>query len=824
MTVGLVIVSHSATLASGVVELARAMAPEIPIAAAGGFASAPNGLGTDAELIHAAIEQVDSPAGVLVLMDLGSAVLTAETVRDLLDEPRRARVLLCEAPLVEGALAAAVQAQLGSPLAQVAAEARGALQAKQEHFGYAPAPALAPAARFNATTESELIVPNRLGLHARPAARFVQTLARFNVEARLANLSLNKGPVNAKSINAVATLGAQQHHRLRLSLSGPEAHLALEAVQKLAANNFGDSDEAPPVLMSAPPLETADGWRGLPAAPGIAIGPARPLQRRALILPTHSAENPAREWGSLQSALERVRARLRALAVDTARRANPSAAEIFDAHLLFLQDEAWLNAAQHAIAEEGRNAAQAWHSAAQTIAAQYRALEDDYQRSRAIDVDDLSRQVLEELLGATAGPLRHAPGILLAADLTPADTVSLDPAITLGLATALGSPTSHSAILARSLGIPAIVGMGERLNELTEGTPLILDGETGALIPNPDPDTRGLYTQKREQAQRSAAEARAASAQLAFTQDGQRIEVAANIGGAKEAAAAVAAGAEGVGLFRTEFLFLDRQTAPTEDEQYRTYRAAAEALGRERPLIIRTLDVGGDKPLPYVDMGAEANPFLGWRAVRLCLARPDFFKVQLRAIARTAREFPRVRVMFPMIATLDEFRAAKALLAEACAEVGAPPSIETGIMVEIPSAALQARHFAPEVDFFSIGTNDLTQYTLAAERGNARVAALADAFSPAVLKLIGQTAEAARAHGKWAGVCGELAGDPLAAPLLIGLGVTELSMAAPLIPRAKQIIRALDSSAARALAQTALSLDSAAAVREYLTAQHATRL
>lgn len=287
-----------------------------------------------------------------------------------------------------------------------------------------------------------------------------------------------------------------------------------------------------------------------------------------------------------------------------------------------------------------------------------------------------------------------------------------------------------------------------------------------------------------------------------------------------DAQAAVAAGAEGVGLFRSEFLFLDRRVAPDEAEQYAAYRAAAAVMGPERPVIIRTLDVGGDKPLPYIDIGREENPFLGWRAVRMCLANPEFFKVQLRAIVRVAAEFP-IRVMFPMIATLAEFRAARALLAEARQEVAqrgerVPDRIETGIMVEIPAAALRAEQFAAEVDFFSIGTNDLTQYTLAAERGNARVAPLADAFQPAVLDLIQRTAAAGQAHGKWTGVCGEMAGDPRAVPLLVGLGIAELSMSAPAIPRAKQIVRGLEYAAARRLAEGALQAETPEAVRAVL--------
>jgi phosphocarrier protein FPr len=358
--------------------------------------------------------------------------------------------------------------------------------------------------------------------------------------------------------------------------------------------------------------------------------------------------------------------------------------------------------------------------------------------------------------------------------------------------------------------------VGPDLLSLAEGTPLLIDGSTGQVWPQPEASLAAEYSRRAVAEQAAKAAALAASAAPAVTRDGRRIEVAANIGSVADAQAAVAAGAEGAGLFRTEFLVLDRRAAPDEDEQYGIYRAVAAGLAG-RPVIIRTLDAGGDKPLPYLDLGQEANPFLGWRAIRVCLDRPDFFKTQLRAIVRTAVEFP-VRVMFPMIATLTEWRAARALLAEAQAEVAAraqavPARIETGIMIEIPSAAVRAAQFAAEVDFFSIGTNDLTQYVMAAERGNPRVAALADAFHPAVLELIGKVAEAAHAHGKWAGVCGEMAGDPEAVPLLVGLGIDELSMSPPAIPRAKQIIREADYAALRAAAQRALAAESGAEVR-----------
>jgi multiphosphoryl transfer protein len=833
--VGLVIVSHSAKLAQGAAELARGMAPDVPLAATGGIAAPEATLGTDAAQIYEAIEQVYSDDGVLVLMDLGSAILSAEMAVEMLDEVKRAHVLLCDAPLVEGAVAAAVQTRLGSSLEQVAAEARGALAPKVEQLGASQATSIVspPAAPVEAAHSLRLGVTNRLGLHARPAARFVQTAARAHGEVRVKNLTTGRGPVNAKSINAVATLGVRQGNEIEITASGADGAAALDALRALAAANFGDEKVVEPTpgalqpVIASPRLATDD-WRlmtvlqGLPASPGIAAGPARLFQPTLPPLSNEPADDPEHEWEALLTAIEKTRVQLQHTHDAVAQRADHYAAAIFEAHLLFLDDEALRAPAHRAIFEEHQNGAQAWQRAVKAVAAEYRALDDEYLRARAADIEGVGKQVLLNLVGAGAPPALTEPGILIARDLAPAETANLDPGQVLGICTALGAPTSHSAILARTFGIPAVVGLGESVLRLNEGTPLIVDGDTGRVFPEPGAELEAEYTQRAARARTAAQHARAASAEPAVTRDGRRIEVVANIGTPADARAAMAAGAEGVGLFRTEFLFLDRTTAPDEEEQYAAYRAAAQVLA-DRPLIIRTLDVGGDKPLPYLAMEPEANPFLGWRAIRLCLAQPEFFKAQLRAIVRVAAEFP-VKVMFPMIATLAEWRAARDLLNDARREVhahgaSAPERIETGIMVEIPAAALRAASFAAEVDFFSIGTNDLTQYTLAAERGNARVAALTDAFQPVVLQLIGRVVNAAHARGKWVGVCGELAGDALAVPLLIGLGVDELSMNPPAIPRAKQIIRALDAATARSWAERALELETPEAVRQLVAGE-----
>ena len=825
--VGIVIVSHSETLAAGVRELAAEMAgPDVKLELAGGLAEA-GALGTDAVRVMEAIGRADSGDGVLVLMDLGSAVLSAETALDFLTPEQRESVLLCEAPLVEGAVAAAVAARLGEPLAEVANEARGGLQGKTAQLG-AGEPAVSAPVGASAPLEEGLTlrldVRNPLGLHARPAARFVQTAAAFDASVEVINLTSGRGPASGRSLNGLATLGIRQGHEILVSAHGPQAAAALDALAGLAGRDFDEQaaptgQPAPPVasLPVAPPPDGGQGLTGLPGAPGTVSGPARHFRPLDPEIPTGSSENPEAEWEALTRALDQVRTGIRATRDSVAARAGEYSAAIFDAHLLFLDDDALLGPARHAIFEEGRNAAEAWHAAAEAVAADYRSLEDEYLQARAEDLTGVARQVVAALTGDASAASLSAPGIVVAADLAPADTASLDRKLALGVATAAGSPTSHSAILARSLGIPAAVGLGEALLSVPEGTELLLDGDAGTVHVEPAEELVTEYKRRAAMREQAARTARAAAAEPAVTTDGRRIEVVANIGSLDDVPAAIENGAEGVGLLRTEFLFLERDSMPTEDEQYVAYKSVAAALAG-RPLILRTLDVGADKPLPYLPLETEANPFLGVRGIRLALERPELLETQLRAVLRTAAEHP-LKVMFPMVATLAEYRQAKAVLAGARAELeraGAPTpeELEVGVMIEVPAAALAAEQFAPEVDFFSLGTNDLVQYTMAAERGNASVAGLADGLHPSVLRLIRIVAEAANGHGKWAGVCGELASDPVAVPVLVGLGIAELSANAPAIPAVKQAVRSVDTDAASELAEQALELSSAIEVRE----------
>jgi multiphosphoryl transfer protein len=814
--VGIVVVSHSEALAEGVVRLAREMGgEELSIEAAGGM-DEPGALGTDAERVRAAIERAVSDDGVLVLMDLGSALMSTEFAIEMLgDAP--GRVLMSEAPLVEGAVAAAVAARGGATLEEVAEEARGALAMKASQLGAdagaAPGTPAAPAPPADA--EAALPVRNAIGLHARPAARFVEVARSFDAEVRVAKAGDGE-PVRATSLTNVVSLGARMGDTLLVSASGPQATEALEALRALADEGFGDGVAAPPSAPVAEPPPAAatapvagDVLTGVPASPGIAVGPARRLRGPAGPPPDRSADSPEQERARLDEAIAAAREAIAGDRETVAARAGAADAAIFEAHAVLLDDEALLDPAHAAIAS-GATAERAWHDAAEQVAARYRALDEPLLQERATDVLDVGRRVVSAIVG-DGGSAPTEPGIIVANELTPADTAGLDPSLVAGIATAHGAATAHAAILARALGLPAVVGVGDALTAVDEGTPLLLDGDAGTVQVDPPSELVRDAEQRRERARERRVAARQRAHETGATRDGTRIEVFANLGSAAEADGAVELGAEGVGLLRTEFLFLDRPELPHEDEQTQTLIDIARALDG-RPLVVRTLDAGADKPLPALPMPPEANPFLGVRGIRLALQRREVLSTQLRAILRAAAEHP-IKAMLPMVATLDEIRAARAVLDEARAQTGIGAPLELGIMVEVPAAALTAAKLAPHVDFFSLGTNDLTQYTMAAERGDERLAGLLAGPQPAVLRLVRATVEAATAHGRWVGVCGELAGDPAAAVLLAGLGVTELSMAPALIPEAKAALRAVDLPAAREAGNAALDAEDADAAR-----------
>ncbi|MPZ90885.1 MAG: phosphoenolpyruvate--protein phosphotransferase [Actinobacteria bacterium] len=826
--VGIVIVSHSRRIAQGVVDLAREMGGEDVVLVAAGGADEEDALGTDAMRVLGALDEAYSDDGVLVLMDLGSAVMSAEMAVEMIEESRRARVLLCEAPLVEGAVAAATAAKLGRTLEEVAHEARGGLAGKQTHLSVAPE-ALHESAGEPAGEESgppieaTIVIQNPLGLHARPAARFVRAAGEHGARVEVMNLTTGRGPVDATSLNALTTLGVVQDHAIRVQAWGPDAESAIKAIEALAADNFGDPVEeavAGPPSSAVSDAELPEGGiAGLPASPGVALGPARRFARPAPEVPTTPAADIESEIVRLETAVAAASVEIGRIRDEVSSSAGSYEAEIFDAHVLMLEDVTLQGRAQELIREQKRNAADALWASVQESASQFESVGNARLRERARDVVDVGQRVLGHLLGQAERKLElSAPGVLIVEELTPSTAAGLDPDKVRGIATATGGPTSHGAILARALGVPAVVGGGERLLDVPEDTAVIVDGDRGIIIVDPVVEVSEQYADTAQQQAEAAKAATAAAGEPAVTRDGTIIEVAANVGSVEEVAQAAGGGADGVGLLRTEFLFLERSAMPTEDEQFDTLSAIARALG-DRPLTIRTLDVGADKPLPYLRRGPEENPFLGVRGIRLGLAQRDLLTTQIKAIARLASERP-VRVMFPMVASVEELTEARGLLDEIVGHER-PTGLEVGIMVEVPSAALMAARFAPDLDFFSIGTNDLSQYTLAAERGNADVASLADPLHPSVLKLISSTVEAAAADDAWVGVCGELAGDARATGLLLGLGVTELSMAAPSIASVKAAVRTTSRGQAAELATRALEASSASDVRRLLTGEPA---
>ncbi|HWO26556.1 MAG TPA: phosphoenolpyruvate--protein phosphotransferase [Kofleriaceae bacterium] len=664
--------------------------------------------------------------------------------------------------------------------------------------------------------EAELVIQNRTGLHARPAREFVNLAKRFQSDIRVRHGAKR---ANGKSLASLLTLGVQPGSTISIEVAGDDSEEALRTLSAAVAAGLGEEPvaSAPARIAEAAPARAAETApadprrrRGIAAAPGLAIGPIHQLRpSRAQV--SDAVGSPGEEHGRLDATLVAARAELAVLRAELAGRGAGAEAVIFDVHIELLEDPELAHAARARV-DAGAGAARAWKDALEERAAAVASLADPLLAARAHDFTDVIERVLRLLAGGAEAPaaLPDHPVIVVAPDLSPSQTTAFAPGRVLGICLAAGGATSHAAILARALGLPSVVGAGDEVLAWADGTPMVLDGDAGTALRDPDPDEAArAQAEKAARSEQAAADERAA-AEPAVTRDGHRVEVAANVGSAEEARRAAAAGAEGVGLLRTEFLFLDRALPPSEQEQREVYAAVASALGG-RPVIVRTLDVGGDKPLPYLPQPAEANPFLGVRGLRLCLARPALLREQLRAILGAAGA-GRLRIMLPMVADLDELRAARAVLAEVVAEVSGPV-LEIGIMIEVPSAAILAHAFAPEVDFFSIGSNDLTQYTLAMDRGHPTLAGQADGLHPAVLRLIEMTVQAAHAHGKWVGLCGELGADPVALPILVGLGLDELSVNVPAVAAVKARIRALSYEHARELAARALRCHTAGEVR-----------
>jgi phosphoenolpyruvate-protein phosphotransferase/dihydroxyacetone kinase phosphotransfer subunit len=890
MTVGLVIVSHSTQLAAGVAELAGQMAQgKTPIAVAGGAID--DLLGTSVDKILGAIKSVDGPDGVLVLVDLGSAILATEMVLELLDDDQRDRICLSFAPLVEGAVAAALEASLGNVLTQVQQAAERTASSEQlkllkpvTQTEVTPTPTIgsvaeqATPAPKTGTKEVQLQLINPMGLHARPASLFVQTAGRF--QARIQVLGRGR-EADATSIIGVLSLGVQQGDTIIIRASGTDANTAIAALEELVRASFYETTPlagmpAPTVVRDAaaqPSMATSpaaqEAWQGVTTSAGVAVGPALlytsgnftlSVVERHPILPNAIVSEQHRLRESLAAAAQE----LDALALSLQDRIGRAQADIFNAQALMLRDPDLIGFALRVIEEQHIDAASALAATGEHYAATLEALDNPVLAARGVDMRDAISRAIQRLsdqkvrsfqpddraaVDAPASFLAafqesppkqdlsslSQPVIVVANDLTPSDTALLRPATVLGICTVQGGPTAHAAILSRALGIPAIAGLSEAaLQVIHAGDELGLDADNGLLYHHPLPEVRAALVERHSKQQQQRALVKQAIQQglTPINIDGRRIHLLANIASEAEAEAARQWGAEGVGLLRTEFLFADASILPGENEQRQRYVQVFRAFGGDLPgqagpLVVRTLDAGADKPMPALNtiLGAiaEANPALGLRGIRIHLAHQALLEQQLTALLLAAADTGiQLHIMFPMISTVEELQIARSIFDRIyerlkSRQIALPAHVPLGIMVEVPAAVIMASELAEFADFFSIGANDLLQYTLASDRTNPSVSSLYHPMQPAVLRLIRQVAEAGRRAGKKVAVCGEIASDVQLAPLLVGLGVDELSMVPTAIPAVRTALMGWSSKELSHMAESILHLKTVAEVEQACT-------
>jgi len=862
--VGIVLVSHSRALAQSLVPFLREMAgPEIRIALAAGIDE--ETFGTDATEIARAIQSADQGDGVLVLVDIGSAVMSAEMALDFLDEEIASRTVLSSAPLVEGAVSAAVAASGGASLSDVVEETRKGLHQKESALSdrrqgqqeVEPSPA---ASTPNASTPEELRTPdasarvqlvNEHGLHARPAARFVRSAAEFirrrqpdegeaaDVFVQVVDETTGKGPVNATSLSEITTLGAGEGHTLLISAGGPESEAIIEQLVHLVESGFGESHEATSAAStSTPPSPSPE---GVPASEpasaetlpydeslldgslsavsvqtGIALAPAYVHRPRVPDIPRATAEDPAQEWSSLNDALDTVRRDMDVKRSSLLDDGQNDAADILGAQQLLLEDPALCDRARQLIYDETLTAASAWTDAVEHVIDTYTGTDDAYLSQRADDVRDVSARVIHALLEIPPTSIETPAHehVLITPFIRPSDVPELDRSVTRAVVSVEGSPFSHSAILLRGQGIPTLFHAPETVVTSPDQAVIGVDAFAGRLWMDPSPGVRDALQARAEAEQEREQAAQRDAQDPAETTNGTHIQISANVSNPSDVRLAQEKGADGIGLLRTEFLFSGMNDAPSEDEQFDTLLRATEAF-QDRPITLRAMDVGGDKPLPYLPLPDEQNPFLGLRGIRVLLQHPEFFARQIRATLRLAGVRD-LQFMVPMVTHPGEMQQVRTLVQRARDDIDLDAGslhLPLGTMIETPASALLADRLVDDADFFSIGTNDLAQYTMAADREHGGLGDLTDALHPPVLRLIRHTVEAAQAKGRPVSVCGEIAADHEAVPILLGLGVRHLSMRPAQIPATKALVRTLDLDDCRSLAEDALAASDAVSVR-----------
>ena len=855
MMVGIVIVSHSRRISEGVREMVLEMAPDAPLAATGGIDDAEHPLGTDALAIKEAIEEVGSADGVVVLYDIGSSKLNSEVALELLDEPLRSNVRLATAPLVEGALAAVMEATGGASAEQICAAAEATAQemiAVAQPDDATDADTVDRPAGLDEPPLSEQAIVhdyqlrNKLGLHARPAAMLIRALRGLDVRLLVENLTSGSAAINGRSINQLIGLGAVGGCTIRITADGADAAGVHERIAPLFEEGFGeplvfDTPSAPhptgkttdnqsaavvgqpaaptslPASDTASPT-TGEQLSGIVIREGVAIGQVqwrrRSDQHRAV--PRRRVQSPDAEVERLLQSVEHVRARL-SIAAEM-----PSGGDIYAVHLLMLDDPELVEQCAALIRRERVNTEFAWQQTLEKLLPLYRQIEDPILRARADDLQDVGLQVMTALQEQEQQPAEKEDqddqppqqtgrdNIYCYDMLIPSDLLQLDREHCSAICTVSGSTTSHAAILASALPIPVLVNLGPRLNTLANGAELMIDSDT--LTVSPTDAQRLTLTRRQQQIAAMQAQYEHWRRVRVKTTDGTPIEVRSTIVNSTEAAGAADGGADGIGLFRSEFLFLNRTEPPSEEVQYAAYRQALEAFPR-KPVVIRTMDIGGDKQVAYLEQGKEENPNLGHRGIRYSLAHPELFATQLRALLRAAADTPEadLRLLLPMITNREELEQSREQIDAACRTLGIATAPPIGIMVETPAALLILRQL--QADFFSIGTNDLIQYIMAADRNNTAVTQLTDWRQPAVVRALQMIISTAIECGIEVGMCGRMASDPLATRLLLGLGLREFSVNLASIGAIKYRMGHLDRIDASRFADEIATLSSADDIR-----------
>jgi phosphoenolpyruvate-protein phosphotransferase/dihydroxyacetone kinase phosphotransfer subunit len=803
--VGLVLVSHSRTLAEAVADLLRrVVSPDLRLACSGGVGDDRALLGTDAIEIQEAISSVYSDDGVLVLMDMGSAILSAETAKDFLNPEEQEKVRLTSAAIVEGGMAAAVQANLGATLDAVANAAVQGLLPKQDHVQDAPAASTAPDPGPLSNEILDVTIQNPHGLHLRPAALLIKTLAGFPGEVFVENRTASRGPSLARSLVDLARLEIREGDLVRFSISATDPQPVIASIRSLVESQFGEADQTVPAKEA---VSATDLSHPFAVSRGIAIG--RPVLLDTIVssVPTYTVEagsDVTREVGKLRLAVAEAIAEFDGRIGRLRASLQRQEMEIFDAQRMIFTDPTILKEAQTKIEEQHLNAAAAWQETLSRYAADQEKADDPYLRARAADFREVERTVLSHLIGETGrsglpDETFTDSTILVCEELTPTLAEQFLRLEIAGVIQLGGGPTSHGAILARALALPAIGGGRNSLERLRTAQCVAISGSEGLLWIDPSSELLADLTRRRQSERSESARALEESRNFAITTDGVSIRVGGNAGASSDISSARANGAEFIGLFRSEFLFQNFEQVPDEDQQLAAYREALAPAQGAFPVTVRLLDVGGDKPLKFLPQAKEANPFLGVRGIRLLMANQRFFRAHLRAVLRLADSF-QIQLLVPMITDVSEILATRQLLGEIASELAAAKvphqwPIPVGVMIETPAAALLIDQLLPHVEFVSIGTNDLTQYILCAERGSALVSAFSDALHPAVLRICERVIQAAQKGEIKTSICGEIASDPEAIPILLGLGLRELSVTAATIPAIKALIRKLGLSA-----------------------------